>query len=599
MQTIVRRSVARLGTTALPLGVVRAAIEQGALTVAAGAAVQYLRRRWLAGGRHAAVALLACLVAATPLRAQSIGLLVGDSARVFAAPGAKLAVPLKVDLAAAGSANFAALQAGLAWGAARLTFDSLRVASSTGFSLTANTASASSGSATFNAFGASALSASGALATAYFTAGSAAGGTKLLLTPTAAGNDLGQSVLSLLTTRNLDVCVTPSTVWGDVTDDGAVNVLDAQQIARASVGLTVGNATAVTTRGDVTADGAVNILDAQQIARFSVALSAAARVNTVLYVAPSVASVVLTPGTAQTLAAVGATVALSAEPRSAGGVSLTGCQPVSWSSADTTKAKVSASGVVTAIGGGTTSITATSGGVSASLSVTVPQSFPSSGLVAYLNLAGTTNDSTGNGINFVNEGGVFTADRRGVAGAAIKFQALGDQMSRTWTTFPKDDFTVSLWFKMEGVMDYQGFSLFKWGDTRQGHVQGYGVDIALDANWVYRPCSAVTNGFTVNALVASGYGGFTPACTEYSVLSQWNHFVLTAKAGNGAVYFNGALVRTFTYSSPLLSLNSLAYIGNHDSTAGSTSLTTRYLDDIAVWNRALTATEVAAVYVRP
>jgi hypothetical protein len=59
-----------------------------------------------------------------------------------------------------------------------------------------------------------------------------------------------------------------------------VNITDAQQIARFSAGLAVGNLAAVTERGDVTADGNVNIVDAQQIARYSVGLSAAARTNT-------------------------------------------------------------------------------------------------------------------------------------------------------------------------------------------------------------------------------------------------------------------------------------------------------------------------------
>lgn len=64
---------------------------------------------------------------------------------------------------------------------------------------------------------------------------------------------------------------------GDVTDDGAVNIIDTQQIARWSVGLAV-NATVesrISTHGDVTGDGTVNIIDAQQIARWSVGLSTA------------------------------------------------------------------------------------------------------------------------------------------------------------------------------------------------------------------------------------------------------------------------------------------------------------------------------------
>lgn len=62
---------------------------------------------------------------------------------------------------------------------------------------------------------------------------------------------------------------------GDVTGDDVVNITDAQQIARATVGLAV-SATVqdrLLSHGDVTDDGNTNITDAQQIARWTVGLS--------------------------------------------------------------------------------------------------------------------------------------------------------------------------------------------------------------------------------------------------------------------------------------------------------------------------------------
>jgi hypothetical protein len=62
---------------------------------------------------------------------------------------------------------------------------------------------------------------------------------------------------------------------GDVTGDGAVNVIDAQQILRWSLGLSVSEAVEgrISTHGDVTGDGNVNIIDAQQVLRSSVGLT--------------------------------------------------------------------------------------------------------------------------------------------------------------------------------------------------------------------------------------------------------------------------------------------------------------------------------------
>jgi hypothetical protein len=59
---------------------------------------------------------------------------------------------------------------------------------------------------------------------------------------------------------------------GDVNGDDVVNIIDAQQIARFSVGLPVTDPERVLSHGDVNEDGVINIIDAQQVARYSVGL---------------------------------------------------------------------------------------------------------------------------------------------------------------------------------------------------------------------------------------------------------------------------------------------------------------------------------------
>jgi len=82
-----------------------------------------------------------------------------------------------------------------------------------------------------------------------------------------------------------------------------------------------------------------------------------------------VASVEVSPGT-RTLQ-VGESVQLSATPRDAGGAALPG-RPVRWASSAEGVARVTADGRVTAVGPGSATITASSGGVSGNGSVTVP-----------------------------------------------------------------------------------------------------------------------------------------------------------------------------------------------------------------------------------
>ena len=86
---------------------------------------------------------------------------------------------------------------------------------------------------------------------------------------------------------------------------------------------------------------------------------------------PRPTTITVTPATAD-LAALGATVQLTAEVRDQNGSAMAGAS-VSWASSASGVATVSASGLVTATGNGTATVTATSGSASGSAAVTVGQ----------------------------------------------------------------------------------------------------------------------------------------------------------------------------------------------------------------------------------
>ncbi len=108
------------------------------------------------------------------------------------------------------------------------------------------------------------------VANAFFTAKSTSGGTRVALAPTAAANASAQTILPLIAPRGLNVCVALSGQWGDANSDGAVNIIDAQQIARFSVALSVADANALQRRGDVTNDAAVTTSSTRSRSRGSV-----------------------------------------------------------------------------------------------------------------------------------------------------------------------------------------------------------------------------------------------------------------------------------------------------------------------------------------
>lgn len=313
---------------------------------------------------------LLCAAVVAPLSAQSVVISGGPTVRAQVSPGQKITVPVTIDLTNGGGTNVASLTLGVTWNAARLTLDSVR---SAGFgSLTANTANAGTGSASLSTFDGSGTNVTATMARLYFTAAGTTGGTRVAFSPTVAGSDQGASILGIVRRQALDVCVAASAKWGDVNADNSVNVIDAQQIARASVSLSVVNPAAVAAQGDVTNDGAVNIIDAQQIARFSVGLTAAARVNAASFAVPAVAGVVLDQNTLTV--APGGSAEIVATPQDATTLPLSGCVPVLWSSNDSTVARVDSTGRISALATGSAIITASAGGQSANATVTVATS---------------------------------------------------------------------------------------------------------------------------------------------------------------------------------------------------------------------------------
>jgi hypothetical protein len=284
----------------------------------------------------------------------TIAVAAGNSNGTQVRLGGKLAVPIVIDMSAAGGNNLASITSGVGWDATRLTLDSVRAASFG--TLTTN---ATSGHLTLDVFNPSGTTASATIANLYFTAAGTRGGTRLVVDATTAGSAAGTDLGALLRVRSLDVCIAQINKWGDVTGDDAVNVIDAQQIARAAVGLSVLNSAAFAATGDVTGDGVIDVLDAQQISRFTLGLGAAARLGTAIALTPPVATVSLSSPSANV--DIGRIVQLAATPADAGNTPLTGCAPVTWSSSDPSVATVGGDGSVTGVSPGTATITATSG----------------------------------------------------------------------------------------------------------------------------------------------------------------------------------------------------------------------------------------------
>ena len=311
-------------------------------------------------------------IAPSDAHAQQITLSAGDGSVTSVAPSTNFDLPFPVDMSQAGGENLASLAFTIVWDPAQLTYVD-NTAGNFG-TVTVNDLQVANGILTVAIFNATGTTSDFDAISVEFQAGATLGNTSIAVQLDGAGNEAGQDIAGLVVTQPLTLCIGTTGLWGDVTGDGQVNIIDAQQIARFSVGLPIADPTRAAAVGDVTEDGQVNVIDAQQIARFSVGLPASPRTGTALpgcSTGPApVATVVITPDSVDV--AEGQQFTFTAELFDANGNLLTG-RTVIWTVGDQGVVTIDpVTGTVTAIGPGVENVRATSEGVTDLAKVVVP-----------------------------------------------------------------------------------------------------------------------------------------------------------------------------------------------------------------------------------
>ena len=212
---------------------------------------------------------------------------------------------------------------------------------------------------------------------------------------------------------------------------------------------------------------------------------------------------------------------------------------------------------------------------------------PTSGLVAHWkfdeNTGTTTADSSGNGhTGTLTNGPAWTT---GQTNAALSFDGVNDQVVNNGIANLTNNFTISFWAQPTttheidsenttgiGGTSGQRYALWPLWHTN-GHA-GAGVSVG-------------TNG--VSVYESSDY--YMPATLVYSgTLSGWTHVAVVYENKQPKLYINGSLVRTgLTSPMSFVHINPLEIGGDVYGYYGGK------LDEIRVYNRSLSAAEVATL----
>ena len=219
----------------------------------------------------------------------------------------------------------------------------------------------------------------------------------------------------------------------------------------------------------------------------------------------------------------------------------------------------------------------------------------SDGLIAYYPFSGNANDESGYGQNGTVYGATLTIDRFGNSNSAYRFDGLATQyieILHNSSLDNLDQLTLSVWV-----------SPFISGDNNLPFILG---KCSLD-NWSYagyalgRTRWVYDGTFRARIRNDSGtsqeFGGITQPQAD-----QWYHLALIYDGIEASLWVNGAKEGSIPFSGTLVTLdptNAPLRIGTMNGISDNQYAWNGIIDDIRIYNRALTDSEVYDLHLIP
>ncbi len=220
--------------------------------------------------------------------------------------------------------------------------------------------------------------------------------------------------------------------------------------------------------------------------------------------------------------------------------------------------------------------------------------FPTNGLVLWLPFNGNTNDESGNGNNGTNDGANLTSNRFNETNSAYDFNFNNASFSKKnqqinipyKSIFNSSTLSVSIWVYVR-TYGWSGNSL-KWTVPITRYQDGdWGVwGITYDATSLSASVQSTSNAQLTNKF------------SNPLQLNTWSNIVFTYDGSSLNLYVNGVLKsqKAGTITLKNTTCNTGITIGELNQNNGFWYYTDGKLDDIGIWNRALTQDEITNLY---
>ncbi|HJM64993.1 MAG TPA: LamG-like jellyroll fold domain-containing protein, partial [Roseibacillus sp.] len=227
-----------------------------------------------------------------------------------------------------------------------------------------------------------------------------------------------------------------------------------------------------------------------------------------------------------------------------------------------------------------------------------PASTLSDGLVAYYPFNGNANDESGNGHDGTINGASLTTDRNGEAGSAYSFDGTNDfiEVSHSSELNFERTLCIAFWMKPDS-----------WGG-RSEEVGGIVSKMPNDNTEPYEHGYAVFHDFNRNGKMAFRYNGeglnqqdFPRAISESNAsVGEWEHWAVIYDRDSVSWYRNGALDKRHDNQPSVIRMvtDVPLHIGHaqHWDGWGFKTYYDGAIDDVRIYNRALSDAEVSALY---
>ncbi len=229
-------------------------------------------------------------------------------------------------------------------------------------------------------------------------------------------------------------------------------------------------------------------------------------------------------------------------------------------------------------------------------STPAPSTFPNDGLVARYNFNGNANDESGHNLNGTIYLASLTTDRNGNSNSAYQFSyqksVFGQRNNEIYVAnsplLDNNKLTVSIWIYP---------TAYFW----TGNAQDPNTAIIRRSENGYANPSGEVWGLDFNqSNLTAGLVGINNTHINLSVstisLNQWSHIAFSYDGATLKIYVNGILKGSQVGVITLNSGNSGISIGDSNQANGYWYPFNGKLDDIALWNRALSSEELQKVY---